>query len=241
MVRFGQAEAADRRSRAQARKPALLLFRRAELADRVHHERALHRRERTQPGIAPLQFLQDQAVGDVAQARAPVVGEGGAEDPHRSHLGHQRRGKGPRTSVVPDQQHRAGVHPAPHRLARRPFLLGQEVLYPVEIEFPERGHASLLATPLVTCCETMSSARGCPGWYHPGPDRVNGSGKFLTGGKSQGYPAVSRDAAPKERVDLPVKPIYRTRGGNERLPGIRERASPLQEEVREGGHPVRRA
>lgn len=25
----------------------------------------------------------------------------------------------------------------------------------------------------------------------------------------------------KERVDLPVKPIYRTRGGNERLPGIR--------------------
>ena len=70
---FGQRETADAFARDQARQPAFVLLGRAERMDRMNGKRPLHRRQRTQTGIGPFQFLHDQAVGSVTQSRAAVL------------------------------------------------------------------------------------------------------------------------------------------------------------------------
>ena len=65
---------------------ALLLLA-AERVDRIHHQRALHGSERAHAGIAALELLHDQPVGDVVQASAAVLfGKIRAEDAQLGHL-----------------------------------------------------------------------------------------------------------------------------------------------------------
>ena len=72
-VGLGQAEAADRLAAGHRRQPALLLRLGAVGVDRVHAQRALHRDEAAQAGVAALELLHDQPVGDVAEAGAAVA------------------------------------------------------------------------------------------------------------------------------------------------------------------------
>ena len=66
----------------------LLLLLGAERVDGVHHERALHRRERANARVAALELLHDEPVHDVVQPGAAVLlGEIGAEVAVLAHLG----------------------------------------------------------------------------------------------------------------------------------------------------------
>ena len=78
-LRLGEAEAADGVAGLQARQPFVFLRVAAEGMDRIHHQRALHGNEAAQAGIAALEFLGHQAVGDVGHARAAVAVKIGAE------------------------------------------------------------------------------------------------------------------------------------------------------------------
>ncbi len=73
-MRLGQAEAADQLAARHRRQPLLALFLAAIGVDRVHAQRALHRDETAQAGIAALQLLADQAIADRAEATAAVLG-----------------------------------------------------------------------------------------------------------------------------------------------------------------------
>ena len=54
----------------------------------MHHQRRLHRQRRAVAGIDALHLARDQAVGDVAEARAAVLlRDGRAEQAERAHLG----------------------------------------------------------------------------------------------------------------------------------------------------------
>ena len=72
-ARLGQAEAADRKPFRQRRQPSLLLLLAAVGMDGEHHQAALDRGEAADAGVAPLQLLADEAVGDVAEAGAAVA------------------------------------------------------------------------------------------------------------------------------------------------------------------------
>src|SRR5258705_486235 len=62
-IGLGEAEAADRAPRGQLGQPALLLRVGAVAVDRVHHQRALHRRARAHTRAAALQPLHPEPVG----------------------------------------------------------------------------------------------------------------------------------------------------------------------------------
>ena len=89
-VRLGQAEAADQLGLGELGQILPLLRLAAVGVDRVHHQRRLHRQRRAIAGIDALHLARDQAVGDIAQARAAVfLRDGRAEQAVRAHLGQQ--------------------------------------------------------------------------------------------------------------------------------------------------------
>src|SRR5262249_21201563 len=63
-LRFGQAEAADLFSLLEQREPFLFLRVAAERIDRIHHEGALHGDKAADAGVAALELLRHQSVGD---------------------------------------------------------------------------------------------------------------------------------------------------------------------------------
>jgi hypothetical protein len=77
-----------------ARKVLLLLLLAAEGVDRVHAEGALHGGEGAHAGVAALELLHDEPVGDVVEPGAAVLlGEVGAEHPELGHPGMSSFGK----------------------------------------------------------------------------------------------------------------------------------------------------
>ncbi len=73
MVGLGEAEAADPLAAREFRQVFLLLPGRAELLDRNHHQRGLHRHHRAIAGIDALDLARDQAIGDIAEPRPAVI------------------------------------------------------------------------------------------------------------------------------------------------------------------------
>ncbi len=104
---------------------------RAEGVDRVHDEARLHRDERAQAGVAALELLHDQAVGDVVEAGQAVFGDRRAEEAHLGHL----RDELPREAAFPggllDDREDLVVDPGAHGVADHALVLGQES---VEVE-----------------------------------------------------------------------------------------------------------
>ena len=94
----------------QLREPLVLLRGGAEGVDGVHHQRALHRDEAAQAGVAALQLLHHLPVGDVGHAGAAVAGEIGAEEAEFAQLGHQVHGEGGFAIVLFDDGQDFVVH-----------------------------------------------------------------------------------------------------------------------------------
>ena len=138
-VRLGQAEAADQLGLGELGQILLLLRLGAVGVDRVHHQRRLHRQRRAIAGIDALQLARDQAVGDVAQARAAVfLRDGRAEQAERAHLGQQLLVDPLLAPGEPHPRHQLVLGERPRAVAHHALFLGQvaveiERVLPVEV------------------------------------------------------------------------------------------------------------
>ena len=125
-LRLGQAEAADQLAPRHLGQEAHLLRLRPQGVDGVHGEAGLHAHGRAVAAVDRLHLPRDQAVGDVAGARAAVLlGKRGAQEAELAHLGHDLAveplfGEGGHHAR---QQPLAGV--GARRLADHPLLVGQ--------------------------------------------------------------------------------------------------------------------
>ncbi len=126
-MRLGQAEAADQLAARHRRQPLLALFLAAIGVDRVHAQRALHRDEAAQAGIAALQLLADQAVADRTEVATAVLRrQGRAEQAQRGDLRHQFIGEaGLVEGIADDRQHTLVGETGDALLHRALFLVEQ--------------------------------------------------------------------------------------------------------------------
>ena len=143
VVGLGEAEAAERRARLQARQPALLLRVGAVAVDRVHHEPALHRGERAEARVAALQLLHDEPVGHVVEAGAAVPLERGAEHAHLAELGlASSTGNVPSRWCWVTTGRNSRLHPVADGVAHHALLLGEELVEAVVVDAAELLHGA---------------------------------------------------------------------------------------------------
>ena len=143
-VGLRETEAADRAAARELRQPALLLLGRAVGVDRIHHETALHRREGAQAGVAALELLHHQAVGDVVHARAAVAVEVRAEQAEIGELGDERhRERAVLADVLLDARQELLRDELAHGLARELLLVGEQVVEAEEVDAGEIRQGSL--------------------------------------------------------------------------------------------------
>jgi hypothetical protein len=91
---------------------SLLLLLAAEGVDRIHDQRALHRREGADARVAALELLHDEPVGDVVQPGAAVLlGQVGPEHAQLADLGDELRREAPLdVGVADDGMTRSSTH-----------------------------------------------------------------------------------------------------------------------------------
>src|ERR1044072_2653320 len=201
-VGLGEPEAADQLALRQLRQVLHALRLAAVLVDRVHDERALHRGERTQAGVAALELLDREPVRRGRHARAAVLlRQRRAEEPHFGDLGdHVLREVGLLVRLLDDRQV-ARLDPAAHVVADLDLLLLEQRIDLVEIHTGEAGHRELLAE---------ARARG-GGQGKVGAREYRGSGESVTNPASArrrrgvarpppaGVGAIHHDADPTPR------------------------------------------
>src|SRR5690606_36861303 len=138
VVRLGQAEATDQLAGRELRQVLALLRLGAEGVYRQHHERALHAHHRAVARIDAFDLARDQAVGDIVEPGAAVLGRNGrAEQAEHPHLAEDLRLHG----LVPERLEHArrelalavlarGV--ADHALVLGELVLEEEGVVPLE-------------------------------------------------------------------------------------------------------------
>ena len=144
-TRFGEAETSDRLARLHLRQPAILLFIRAVGEDRVHHQRALHRYEAAQPRIAALDFLHDQPVFDVAQARAAVAFEIRAQESELAEFRDQLLGKAPVAIAIANHRNHAVFDELPRGLAHQQLLFREQRVDQQVVDAGETSHGLIVS------------------------------------------------------------------------------------------------
>ena len=112
---LGQPEAAQGLTFLQTRQPLLLLLLRAVGEDGIHHQRALHRDEAAQPGVAPLQLLHNQAVLHRRHPGAAIAFQVRSQVAQPADFRDQFGGKGAGLRVLLDDGLDVLLHPLPHR------------------------------------------------------------------------------------------------------------------------------
>ena len=137
MVGLGQPEASDELALGHLRQVAVLLLLGTPGINRVHRERALHRGERAQAGIAGLELLHDQPIGDVVHPGASVAFEIGAENTELGHLRHQLERKSLAGKMALDFGQNLALDELPDRVARSSFLRGRAFVEVEKVEILE--------------------------------------------------------------------------------------------------------
>ncbi len=123
MIGFGQAKAADAFPGRQRGQVFVLLFLAAIGEDGVHHQAALHGNKGAKAGVAAFQFLHNQAIGHVVQARAAVAVDIGAEHPELGQLGRELNRKALLSMVFGDHRQETLRHPVAYGVAGEFFVL----------------------------------------------------------------------------------------------------------------------
>ena len=164
MVWLGQAEAAHPLSAGELRQELSALLFRAVFPNRVHHQRALHRRRGPQPAVAPLQLLHQEAVGNLVKACPPVFRRD--VGPERADLAKSRqqvlRERTPLRRILDDGANFL-LDPGPGRLTNQLVLLREQVVEQVVV------------VPLVQICAHGAKIRGAsPPAPLPGRGFVSG-------------------------------------------------------------------
>src|SRR5215218_9131914 len=137
-IRLGQPEATNRVSLVHRRQPPLLLFLRAPPPDREHRERALHRAEAADSGVARLELHAREPVGDGTCAGEPVAVQVHAEEAELRELLRQLAGEDRGLEPVADLGQDALAHELPHGVADRPLLVVQQRVDREEVTRVER-------------------------------------------------------------------------------------------------------
>ena len=139
-MRFGEAEAADGFALREERKPFVFLRVVAVGVDRIHDERALHGDEAAEAGVAALEFLRDEAVGDVGHAGAAVAVKAGAEEAEFAELRNEMLGECAFAAVLFDDGDDFGFDELAGGLAGEFFLVVEERIEIDEIDAVVGGH-----------------------------------------------------------------------------------------------------
>jgi hypothetical protein len=134
MIRFGEAEAADRVAGRHPGQPFLLLRLGAVPPDRVHGERTLHGDQAAQPRVGRLHFPAGDAVRDRAHAGAAVAGQVHAEQAELAEFGHQFAGERASLEPVRDVRHDTVSRVAAHRVADQALIGRQLVVDPEQVK-----------------------------------------------------------------------------------------------------------
>src|SRR5207302_9220322 len=171
-------------------------------ADRIHHQGALHRRERAHTRIAALELLHDEPVGHVVEPGAAVLlRQIGAEQAELGHLWNQLLGKATLHVVLADDRHESLVDPGAHRVAHGALLLGEQAVDVVEVDALEFRYHMCLNRGCVRspCVYPGARPRGWStrrnasyGWANPGPMAP----------RSQNEPGGGFSPAPRTRSAL---------------------------------------
>ena len=125
MVCLGQPECAEDTPRGHVRQVALAVLLRPEGVDGGHRQRGLDGRERTIAGVGALQLLHDEAVGDGAEAGAPVAFQVRAEQAHLAHARDEFQRERALAEVRDDGRHRLRLDEAAHRVAHLALVVGE--------------------------------------------------------------------------------------------------------------------
>jgi hypothetical protein len=125
-IGFCQAETADRFSRLQFRKPALLLFIRTVGVDRIHHQRTLNASEAAQTRIAALELLHDEPILHAVHPGAAITFQIRPEKAKLAHLANQLGWKCSVVICLANDRDDPLVHKLARRLAHQQFLLRQQ-------------------------------------------------------------------------------------------------------------------
>ena len=134
-VGLREAEASDELATGQLGQPLEALLLGAELEDRVHDECTLHGAERPDPGVAALELLHDEPIGNVVQARAPVLfGQVGSVEAELRHLRDQLMWKGVLDVVVLDDRDQLALDPITHHVPHGSLLVAEEVVHLIVID-----------------------------------------------------------------------------------------------------------
>jgi len=105
-----------------------------------HGEPALHRGEGAQAGVAALELLHDEAVGDVVHAGAAVALEVRSEEAELGELRQELHGEG---SVLADEE--LVRDELAHGVARVPLLIREQLVEPQDVAAGKARHVN---TPL---------------------------------------------------------------------------------------------
>jgi hypothetical protein len=147
-VGLGQPEAADRVAARHQREPAILLRLRSVGVDRVHAEGALNRSEAPQPGIAALELLHDEPVGNAVHPGAAVAAQVRPEEADLGHLRDQLHGEGAvLPHVLDDARQELPLNEVAHRVPHEPLFGLEQILGAVEIERLEWHGADSTSAP----------------------------------------------------------------------------------------------
>ena len=127
-IGFGQAEAADPFPGAEFGQVFVFLGVGAVGPDRVHYQRALYREGAAVAAVDTFDLAGDQAVGDVGDVGAAVAVQGGAEEAHGAHFGHDVAVVGFLAEGVQDAGLQLVLRVVVGGVADCPFFLGQLVV-----------------------------------------------------------------------------------------------------------------
>src|SRR5262249_13580735 len=127
--------------------------------DRIHAQRALNGRKRTHPRIAALQLLEDEAVADVVHPGAPVALQARAEDAHLRHLRNQLVGEGAVAKMPADHREVLAVDEVGHQVARRLFVLGEQVVDSIQVGDFGARHGCLVRWAACSAAFVLQSTR----------------------------------------------------------------------------------
>src|SRR5690348_4298029 len=145
MSMFREGETTDAVAGYQSWQPARLLLRRSERMNCLDREGALHRSQRAQTRIGPLQFLHDQAIGSVANCCAAALSQVRSIKAQRAHSRDQMFRELSRTMTRHDLRQDFFLHKTPGPIARRLLLIGEKFF---DVVVVKRSHAPQECAPL---------------------------------------------------------------------------------------------
>ena len=168
MVGLRQTEGAKQVACSQARQIAPRQLGTAEAVNGVHHQAGLHRQQRAERRVDPLDLARDQPIHDVAPAGTAIPLQRQAEHAEGAKSLYQRAIKAAAAETVANPRRQCLLRKARRRFADRPFFSAQ---LPLQVEgvAPSECHASGSVQDVADHHAIVMYAVPSPDQYHLPP------------------------------------------------------------------------